>query len=46
MTKRNVLAFTKPKNKYIQQHEKRSRAVAVDRKSQAKNHWDILYVHA
>ena len=34
MNRGNVLTCTKPKNKYIQQHKKRSRAVAADRKYQ------------
>ena len=32
MTWDNVLACTKPKNRYIQQHKKRSRTVEADRK--------------
>ena len=32
INRRKVLACTKPKNRYIQQHKKRSKAVAADRK--------------
>ena len=46
MIRCNDLACAKPKNRYIQQQEGRSRAEAVDRKCQTKIYWNILYVHA
>ena len=45
MTGCNALACTKRTSWYIQEHKTKSRALAVDRKFQTKNHWDILYVH-
>ena len=44
MTRGNVLACAKPKNRYIQQHEKRSRAAAADIKYQGSKIIGMFYM--
>ena len=46
MTKSNVLAFTKPKNRYIQQRKKRFKAVAADRNYQASKIIEMFGINA